>query len=69
MIKKHSVKISKHTTSISLEDEFWTELKSIVKQEKTTLSQLVSEIDRNRAEENLCSAIRIYILNYLKNKM
>ncbi len=67
MIKKHSLKISRHTTSISLEDEFWIELKIIAKTKKTTLNALVSEIDKNRKDENLCSAIRVYILNHIKN--
>lgn len=57
---------NRHSTSISLEPEFWAELKDIAKQKGLSINQLVSEIDSVRELENLSSAIRIYILNYLK---
>lgn len=69
MIKKHSIQIADHTTSVSLEDIFWQELKQIAKSQKKTLSQLVTEIDEHnadRASYNLSSAIRIYVFNHLK---
>ena len=62
---KHSITIAGHATSITLEKEFWRELKAIAKREKTTIPKLVAEIDRARVEAgrlNLSSAIRVYIL-------
>ena len=68
-MKKKSVVIAgRHSTSISLEDEFLTELENIAKQKRVSINQLVTEIDSKREHENLSSAIRIYILRYLKNQ-
>lgn len=68
-MRKHSVVIAgRHSTSITLEDEFMRELELIAQEQKKTINRLVTEIDAERASPNLSSAIRIYILNYLKQK-
>ncbi len=68
-MKKISVIIAgRHSTSISLEEEFWIELQNISKEKRMSINQLVTEIDSLREKENLSSAIRIYILRHLKNK-
>ena len=41
---KRSVMIAGHTTSITLEDEFWKRLKIIAKTRGSTLSKLVAEM-------------------------
>ncbi len=67
-MKKISVIIAnRHQTSISLEQEFWDEFQKIAQEKNLSINQLVTEIDSKRELENLSSAIRIYILNYLKN--
>lgn len=66
-MKKISVIIAgRHSTSISLEEEFWIELQNISKEKCLSINQLVTEIDSLREKENLSSAIRIYILRHLK---
>ena len=69
-MKKYSITLQNHKTSISLEDEFMTELKSISSIENKSLSSLISYIDTNRVINgnlhNLSSAIRVFVLNYLK---
>lgn len=68
-MKKISVIIAgRHQTSISLEEEFLAELQKICKEKNITINQLVTEIDSVREHENLSSAIRVYILSYIKNK-
>ena len=57
-----------HATSISMEEEFWIALKKIAEQKKSTVQQLVEQIDVER-QGNLSSAIRVYILNYLLNQL
>ena len=64
---KRSLTIAGHRTSLSLEQEFWDELKKIAGQERKTIATLVSEIDAARGERNLSSAIRVWILNRLQN--
>jgi len=70
MIKKYSITLQNHKTSISLEDEFIIELKKISDLENQSLSNLISSIDKARTMGdnfyNLSSAIRVFVLNYVK---
>lgn len=63
-VKKRSVVVSGHRTSISLERAFWEALREIAAQRDVTINQLVSEIDAARSG-NLSSAIRVFILNHV----
>ena len=62
---KRSIRIAHHNTSISLEPEFWDELKALAAQENLSLNQLVARIDAQRTG-NLSSALRLYVLKRLK---
>lgn len=66
-MKKHSITIKGHKTSITLEGEFWNELKLISQKENKSIQQIITEIDSVCDNKNLSSSIRIFILNYLKN--
>jgi predicted DNA-binding ribbon-helix-helix protein len=66
-IKKRSLKIDGHTTSVSLEDEFWVALKSCAEEQSISVAQLVAQIDVSRSQEQgLSSALRVYILEYIQ---
>lgn len=67
-MKKHSVMITGHATSLSLEPEFWDQLKHISKRQGVTVSHLIEHIDNTRTT-NLSSAIRVYVLNQLTQKV
>jgi len=60
-IVKHSVSISGHQTSVSLERKFWELLKSSAQRKDISLNQLITDIDAKRTG-NLSSAIRLYVL-------
>ncbi|MBL8831661.1 MAG: ribbon-helix-helix domain-containing protein [Rhodospirillales bacterium] len=68
-IRKRSVVIAGHRTSISLEPEFWTALKDIARRRNASINDLVTEIDKMRAAKdeagNLSSALRVYVLQAL----
>lgn len=67
MIRKHSATLHGHRTSFSLEDAFWSELKTIAASRAMPLAALISEIDDNRpADSNLSSALRLHVLAWLK---
>ena len=67
MLKKSVIIAGRHYTSISLEKEFFDELLNICNRRTISLNQLITEIDTGRSEQNnLSSAVRIYILNNLK---
>ncbi|ENN87703.1 hypothetical protein RHSP_46195 [Rhizobium freirei PRF 81] len=69
MIRKHSATLHGHRTSFSLEDAFWTELKAIAGARGISLAALISEIDDGReAGSNLSSALRLYVLKWLKDR-
>jgi predicted DNA-binding ribbon-helix-helix protein len=69
MIRKHSATLHGHRTSFSLEDAFWSELKAIAKARGNSLAALISEIDDGREpESNLSSALRLYVLKWLKER-
>jgi len=64
-MKKHSVVLSGHATSLCLEDEFWDALKEIAKAKGVAVRQLLMQID-NTHTGNLSSAVRVYVLKELK---
>jgi predicted DNA-binding ribbon-helix-helix protein len=67
LIHKHSATLHGHRTSFSLEDEFWSELKTIAKAKGMSLAGLITDIDDQRISgSNLSSALRVYVLRYLK---
>ncbi|WP_137137150.1 ribbon-helix-helix domain-containing protein [Rhizobium sp. FKY42] len=69
MIRKHSTTLHGHRTSFTLEDVFWDELKLIAGKRQISLAGLIAEIDDNReAESNLSSALRIYVLQWIKTQ-
>lgn len=65
-IIKRSVVLDGHKTSVSLENEFWEGLREIAGRQKANLSSLVRQIDRNRANGNLSSAIRVFVFNQFR---
>ena len=71
-MRKRSVTIDGHRTSVSLEDAFWTELSAIATRRGLSLNALVAEIDHGRGDGsggsagNLSSALRLHVLDDLK---
>jgi predicted DNA-binding ribbon-helix-helix protein len=66
--KQRSIVIAGHKTSVSLEDEFWNNLKEIARQRGMTLMELVGGIDRDREHANLSSAIRLFVLGFYRDQ-
>jgi len=66
-MKKRSVRIKGHNTSLTLEAEFWDELKRLARAQGVSLNKLVARIDAARAG-NLSSALRLYVLHEVKAK-
>ena len=69
VIKKHSIKIARHKTSISLEDEFWASLREIAKGSGEHISQLLADINKGRGSANLSSAIRLFVLRHYRDQI
>ena len=69
MIRKRSVMLKGHATSVSLEDEYWTELKRMADAEGIALAELIERIDAARPGDNLSSALRLAVLADLKARV
>jgi predicted DNA-binding ribbon-helix-helix protein len=65
-MRKRSITLKGHRTSICLEDEFWTALETLARQDGRTLPGLISDIDRARLKDSpppgLASALRVYVI-------
>ena len=71
-MKKHTVTIHGHMTSISLEDEFWDALQQDAATKGVSLASLVAKIDEERITSGtagLSSAIRVYLFKDLAQKV
>lgn len=66
-MKKRSITIAGHRTSVALEQEFWDEIYVLAKKQELTLTQLIEKIDDARTTENLASALRLAVLESLKS--
>src|SRR3979490_2333006 len=63
-VVKRSIVVAGHKTSVSLEEAFWNGMKEISVLRDMTLADLEGEIDSNRQQGNLWSAIRLFVLDY-----
>ena len=62
-MKKISVSLSGHQTSISLEPEFIDVLHEIAKRDNVSIASIINQIDSTRRPgTNLSSAIRVWVL-------
>ena len=64
-LRKRSVVIAGHRTSLSLEQPFWDALKEIASGRGVSLARLLAEIDASR-HGNLSSAARLFVLEALR---
>ncbi len=69
-LRRHSVTLDGHRTSVAIEDEFWEELTRIAALRGLSMAKLVAEVDAARARldppPNLGSALRLYVLADLR---
>ena len=63
---KRSILLAGHKTSVSLEEAFWQGLKEIASRRGVSVSALIGMVDNRRAEGNLSSGIRLFVLDYFR---
>jgi predicted DNA-binding ribbon-helix-helix protein len=68
-VRKRSLILGGHKTSVSLEDAFWGALKEIAQDQRVSASQLAARIDGSREDHNLSSAIRLFVLNHYRSQV
>ena len=67
-LRKRSIAIAGHRTSLSLEDAFWEALKQIAVERGVAVAALVAEIDATRSA-NLSSAARVFVLDWFSHRL
>ena len=67
-VVKRSIVIAGYKTSVSLEDAFWSSLKDIAARRGLSLSMQIAAIDQHRRTSNLSSAIRLFVLDYFRER-
>ena len=63
-LRKRSLQLAGHRTSIALEPEFWAVLEAMAKAHGASLAGLVLRIDADRGERPLASACRVAALAF-----
>ena len=66
---KHSLTLRGHRTSVSLEQAFWQEFRSVADRQGRSLNDLAAQIDAGRGDIGLASAIRVYVLTTLQARL
>ncbi len=62
-MKKISVSLSGHQTSITLESEFFDALQKLAIRQNRSVASIINEIDSTRTpNRNLSSAVRVWVL-------
>ena len=61
-LRKRSVSLSGHATSLALEPEFWAALEQAAAREGVSLAALIGRIDGQRSGRPLASACRVFAL-------
>ena len=67
-VRKRSVRIAGHRSSVSLEPEFWDALKSLAASRVISVEKLIGEVDGARDGRNLSSALRLHVLAELRRR-
>lgn len=69
-MKKRSVSIAGHQTSISIEEPFWQALRTMAATRGLSLAGLIASIDGERGTDtNLSSAIRLAVLAWYQARL
>ncbi len=68
VVIKRSILINGRKTSVSLENEFWEGLREIADRGMIAHSTLVEQIDQERDNVNLSSAIRVFVFNHFRSQ-
>ncbi len=68
LVRKRSVIVAGHPTSVSLEEPFWEELTIIAGARGQSVNKLISKVDQQR-DGNLSSALRLLVLSDLRQRI
>jgi predicted DNA-binding ribbon-helix-helix protein len=67
-LRKRSLSLAGHATSVALEPEFWAVLEAMARARDQSLAALVNDIDAARAGRPLASALRLAALAFVRGE-
>lgn len=65
-LRKRSISLAGHATSLALEPEFWAALEAMASASGASLAALIGRIDHGRGPRPLASACRVAALEFAK---
>ncbi|MFZ3004716.1 MAG: ribbon-helix-helix domain-containing protein [Phenylobacterium sp.] len=65
-LRKRSILLAGHATSMALEPEFWAVLEEMAQDQALSLAALIARLDETRGERPLASACRVAALTFAK---
>ncbi|MBR7620502.1 ribbon-helix-helix domain-containing protein [Phenylobacterium sp. 20VBR1] len=66
-LRKRSILLAGHATSMALEPEFWAVLEEMAQQQALSLAGLIARLDETRGERPLASACRVAALTFARS--
>ncbi|MBP6545155.1 MAG: ribbon-helix-helix domain-containing protein [Phenylobacterium sp.] len=63
-LRKRSILLAGHATSMALEPEFWAVLEEMAQDQALSLAGLIARLDETRGERPLASACRVAALTF-----
>lgn len=67
-LRKRSVTLSGHATSVALEPEFWAVLDEMARAQNQSLAGLIAALDAARGRRPLASALRVAALDFSRQR-
>lgn len=67
-VKKRSVVINGRKTSVSLENDFWEEVKTVARSRGQSVVDYVADVVKGYEGHNVSSALRLSVLEHYRNK-
>ncbi|MGH2928511.1 MAG: ribbon-helix-helix domain-containing protein [Caulobacteraceae bacterium] len=67
-LRKRSLALAGHATSLALEPAFWAALEDLARERRLSLAGLVAEIDAGRGDSALASACRLAALSFATDR-
>jgi len=67
-LRKRSILLAGHATSLALEPEFWAVLDAAAARDRVSLAALVARIDATRGARGLASACRVFALGVTQKR-
>jgi len=65
-LRKRSILLAGHATSMALEPEFWAVLEEMAQDQALSLAGLIARLDETRGERPLASACRVAALGFAR---